>query len=223
VSVDYMTKPVHVFREVGRVLKSGGLFLVIFSNRMFPEKAVKIWRESDEEGHILLVEEFFRASGAFEKPKAFVSRGRPRPKDDKYVRLGIPSDPIYAVYADRKGADPSRKPRPAVQLGYGAMPGAEELKRRKEAIKDTLACPYCGETLRKWMVPDNPFCQTWDNDFMYICFDDECPYFVRGWDHMGNGGNRGVSYRLMYHPEKDRCMPIPVPSARALRDGIADG
>ncbi|UCG12851.1 MAG: methyltransferase domain-containing protein, partial [Deltaproteobacteria bacterium] len=44
VSVDYMTQPLQVFREVGRILKQGGLFLVIFSNRMFPEKAVKVWR-----------------------------------------------------------------------------------------------------------------------------------------------------------------------------------
>jgi len=48
VSVDYMTLPVQVFQEVGRILKPGGLFLVVFSNRMFPEKAVKVWRESGE-------------------------------------------------------------------------------------------------------------------------------------------------------------------------------
>ncbi len=93
---------------------------------------------------------------------------------------------------------------------------------RKKAIKDTLACPHCGERLRKWAVPDNPFGQTWDNDFMYICFNDTCPYYVKGWDHMYKEGNRGVSYRLMYNPEKDCCMPIPVPSPKALRESIVD-
>ena len=60
VSVDYMTKPAEVFKEVGRVLKPGGLLLIIFSNRMFSEKAVKVWREAGEDGRDLLVEGFFR-------------------------------------------------------------------------------------------------------------------------------------------------------------------
>jgi SAM-dependent methyltransferase len=63
VSVDYMTKPAEVFKEVWRVLKPGGLFLVIFSNRMFPEKAVKVWREAGEDERVLLVEDFFKEAG----------------------------------------------------------------------------------------------------------------------------------------------------------------
>ena len=67
VSVDYMTRPIAVFKEVGRILKSGGLFLVIFSNRMFPQKAVKVWRESDENERVILVNDFFDRSGTFER------------------------------------------------------------------------------------------------------------------------------------------------------------
>ena len=100
VSVDYITKPIDIFREVGRILKPGGLFLVIFSNRMFEQKAVKIWRQSGEEERVVLVEEFFNRVGIFTSPQLFVSKGKPRPEDDKYAHLGIPSDPIYAVYAE---------------------------------------------------------------------------------------------------------------------------
>jgi SAM-dependent methyltransferase len=222
VSVDYMTRPVDVFKEVSRVLKPGGLFLVIFSNRMFPEKAVKLWRQSSEEERILLIEDFFRESGSFEKTTLFVSKGKPRPEDDKYAQHGIPSDPVYALYAEKMGADPSRKQRPQIQLFYGEQVDPQELDRRKSLIKATLQCPYCGEKMNKWAVPDNPFEVTWDNEFMYICFNDRCPYYVRGWDHMSRQGNRGVSYRLMYHPEKDVCMPIPVPSPKALRESIIE-
>jgi SAM-dependent methyltransferase len=222
VSVDYMTRPIEVFREVGRILKPGGLFLVIFSNRMFPQKAVRIWKESSEEERVLLVEDFFLESGAFDKTNVFVSKGKPRPKNDKYAHLGIPSDPIYAVYAEKKGGDLSRRVRPKVSILYGEPVDPEKLEKRKKAIKETLCCPYCGEKLRKWAVPENPFEVTWDNDFMYICFNDECPYFVRGWDFMYRDGNRGASYRLMYNPEKDCCMPIPVPSPKALRESIID-
>jgi hypothetical protein len=222
VSVDYMTKPPEVFKEVGRVLKPGGLFLVIFSNRMFSEKAVKVWREAGEEERVLLVEDFFKDSGAFEKPMVFLSKGKPRPKDDKYAHLGIPSDPIYAVYADRKGGDPLRGARPELTVSYGEPLDEETLAARKKTIKHTLRCPHCGERMLKWAVPENPFEATWDNDFMYICFNDACPYYVRGWDFMYREGNRGSSYRLMYNPEKNCCMPIPVPTPRALRESIIE-
>jgi SAM-dependent methyltransferase len=221
VSVDYMTKAVQVFQEVGRILKPGGLFLVIFSNRMFPEKAVKIWKESSEDERVLLVEDFFKEASLFEKASVFVSKEKPRPENDKYSHLGIPSDPIYAVYADKRGGSPCNA-RPVVTMAYGALLEGDELEKRKKAIKKTLCCPHCGAKLRKWAVPDNPFACAWDNDFMYICFNDACPYYVRGWDVMQQEGTSGVSYRLMYNPEKDRCLPVPVPTPRALKEGIID-
>ena len=222
VSVDYMTRPLEIFHDVGRILKPAGLFLVIFSNRMFPEKAVKIWREANEDERIILVEEFFRESGVFEKPALFISRGKPRPKSDKYAPLGIPSDPVYGLYADKKSTASSRKARPDLMFTRGETFDNDELKKRKKAVHTTLCCPHCGEKLRKWAVPDNPFCQTWDNEFMYICFNDLCPYYIRGWDLMYKQTYKTMSYRLMYNPERDRCMPIPVPSPRALKEGIIE-
>lgn len=220
VSVDYLTQPAKVFEEVGRVLKPGGLFLVIFSNRMFEQKAVKVWRESSDEERILMVEELFARGKVFTDPSSFISRGRPRPCDDKYAGTGLPSDPIYAVYADKKGGLEKKRPQPASD--YGCRPSEQELARREAEIKHTLCCPYCGERMQKWAVPDNPFAQTWDNDYMYICFNDACPYYVRGWDVMYEETGRGQSYRLMYHPVNDCCLPIPTPTRFALREGIID-
>jgi SAM-dependent methyltransferase len=221
VSVDYMTQPVSVFKEVGRILKPGGLFLVIFSNRMFPQKAVKIWKDSDENERVIMVNDIFELSGAFEKTTHFVSKGKPRPKDDKYSGQTPVSDPVYAVYAEKTGGASDRK-RPSISNDYGEKMTKDILKQKEAAVKQTLRCPHCDEKLKKWEVPDNPFCQTWDNDFMYICFNDACSYFVRGWDRMYRETNQGMSYRLMYHPEKDRCMPIPVPTHLALKDGIIE-
>jgi len=42
-SVDYLTKPQDIFREVYRVLRPGGVALIAFSNRCFDNKAVAIW------------------------------------------------------------------------------------------------------------------------------------------------------------------------------------
>ena len=87
VSVDYLTRPVEVFAEVGRVLRPGGTFAVTFSNRCFPTKAVRGWLATDDAGRVAIVEAYFRLSQAFSKP---VSERRPG---------GI--DPVFAVRAAR--------------------------------------------------------------------------------------------------------------------------
>jgi SAM-dependent methyltransferase len=103
VSVDYMTQPLEVFREVSRVLKPEGLFIVVFSNRMFPPKAINIWKRSTEKQRVEIVRRFFSLSGRFAIQGYHESVGKPRPKDDKYYERGIPSDPIYAVWGKPTG------------------------------------------------------------------------------------------------------------------------
>ena len=110
VSVDYLTRPLEVFREVSRVLKSDGLLIVVFSNRMFPPKAINIWKRSTERQRVELVRRYFTLSGRFAIQGYQESSGKPRPKDDKYYGHGIPSDPIYAVWGK-----PTNKPTRAVQ------------------------------------------------------------------------------------------------------------
>jgi ubiquinone/menaquinone biosynthesis C-methylase UbiE len=41
VSVDYLTRPLEVFREMHRVLKPGGQAIMSFSNRCFPTKGAR--------------------------------------------------------------------------------------------------------------------------------------------------------------------------------------
>ncbi len=111
VSVEYLTRPFEVFEEVGRVLKPGGLFLVVFSTRWFPPKVVRAWEDAKEEERIGIVEEFFRKAEVFGPSELFVSMGLPRPEDDRYFSLGIPSDPVFAVFAEKVGAPEGRQPR----------------------------------------------------------------------------------------------------------------
>ena len=49
VSIDYLTRPVEVLREVGRVLKEDAPLVVTFSNRCFPTKAVEVWHRLDDQ------------------------------------------------------------------------------------------------------------------------------------------------------------------------------
>lgn len=95
VSVQYLTQPVAVFRETARVLVPGGVSIVVFSDRMFPTKAVRIWRESSDEEHIALIQEYHRQSGGF--TNILVER---YPGGGSTWFRGN-QDPLYAVIATR--------------------------------------------------------------------------------------------------------------------------
>ena len=63
VGVQYLQQPLAVFGEVRRVLKPGAPFIVSFSNRCFPTKAVAIWRSLDTNGHVALVKLYLERAG----------------------------------------------------------------------------------------------------------------------------------------------------------------
>ena len=97
----------------------------------------------------------------------------------------------------------------------------QQIEDRKKEIKSTLRCPHCGSELEKWEVPQHCFTE-WPNDHMYICFNDECPYYVRGWQWMWEQNQVTASYRHKYDPVTGEKGPIPVWSPTALKSGIID-
>jgi SAM-dependent methyltransferase len=88
VSVQYMTKPLATFREVNRVLKPGGIFVVSFSNRCFPTKAIAAWLASSDAQHLQLVESYFAATGNWTASETATYT----PKN---------SEPLYAAWAHK--------------------------------------------------------------------------------------------------------------------------
>jgi hypothetical protein len=98
VSVEYLINPFEVFREILRVLKSGGYLMTTFSNRWFPPKVTSIWKELHEFERMGLVLEYFLESGGFSDINTQSVRGMPRPEDDAYAREILYSDPVYAVW-----------------------------------------------------------------------------------------------------------------------------
>jgi SAM-dependent methyltransferase len=89
VSIDYLVRPVEVLREVGRVLRVGAPVVITFSNRCFPTKAVAIWHQLDDEGHMRLVERYLQEAGNFLDIRSL----------DRSPRR-LFSDPLYAVVGE---------------------------------------------------------------------------------------------------------------------------
>jgi SAM-dependent methyltransferase len=101
VSVEYLVRPFEVFAEVARVLRPGGVFATVFSNRWFPTKAVRIWTELHVFERMGLVLEYFRTARLFKDLHSYSLRGLARPADDKYFGQTPCSDPLYAVWGSR--------------------------------------------------------------------------------------------------------------------------
>ncbi len=97
-SVEYLIHPLDVFQEVARILRPDGVFIITFSNRWFPPKAIKIWTEILDYERLGLVLEYFLRSGGFSRLKTFVSRGWPRPETDPYFPQVRFSDPVFAIW-----------------------------------------------------------------------------------------------------------------------------
>lgn len=89
VSIQYVTHPLRLFRELRRVLRPGAPFVVSFSNRCFPTKAVAVWLASTDHQHVELVRSYFEGSGGW-----IGVTGADRSPDGN-------GDPLYAVWARR--------------------------------------------------------------------------------------------------------------------------
>jgi hypothetical protein len=81
--------------------------------------------------------------------------------------------------------------------------------------EDKTICPHCHTKMKKWKIPAF---STWTAEYFYVCFNDECSYFVRGWEHMDKSLQAGCSYRHRYDPETGQTGPLPVWSKEALKD-----
>ncbi len=96
VSIQYLTRPVEVLRDVGRCLKDGAPLVITFSNRCFPTKAVRIWQLLDDEGHGELIKEYLRQADNWEAIEFL----------DCSLCMKR-SDPLYAVVARKMKANVS--------------------------------------------------------------------------------------------------------------------
>ena len=85
--------------------------------------------------------------------------------------------------------------------------------------KPTETCPHCGQPMHRWQPPLEA---NWGVHPQFVCFNDECPYYVQGWEWMRNHYDQNVSYRYRYDPVSGERGPLPAWSSQAHRDRIVD-
>lgn len=88
VSVDYLTQPVAVLRDLARVLRPEAPVVITFSNRCFPTKAVAAWHTLDDRGHLELVRQYLLAAGSWHQIELLDRSPAPRRSDPLFAVIG---------------------------------------------------------------------------------------------------------------------------------------
>ena len=105
VSIDYLIQPIAIFHEVLRILKpnSQSTFIISFSNRCFPTKAIKSWLETDDAGRIGIVSSYFQETndsnnGSWKNIKVYDLS-----KHDREDRPSSPNytDPLFVIKGEK--------------------------------------------------------------------------------------------------------------------------
>ena len=101
VSIEYLSRPREIMNELARVIRPGGLFAAVVSERWFPGKQIASWSDLHPFERQGLVLSYFINEPGFEDIHTESIRGYPRPSGDRYRGQALFSDPVYAVWAER--------------------------------------------------------------------------------------------------------------------------
>jgi len=73
-------------------------------------------------------------------------------------------------------------------------------------------CPNCNQEMSLWEVPPVTFSDGlgWDSPYLYVCFNDECPMYVSGWDNLKENYAHHASYRCIKSPFGKNFEAMPV-------------
>jgi len=96
-SVEYLTNPVPVFKELVRVIRPGGQLIVTFSDRWFPPKAILLWSDLHPFERLGLVLDYCLRTEGLHDLKTHTIQGLLRPEDDKHANQRLYSDPLFIV------------------------------------------------------------------------------------------------------------------------------
>lgn len=96
-SIDYLIYPLQVMKEIGRILKPNGQIAILFSNRLFLQKAVGLWTGADDIDHAFIVASYLYFSNGGFQTESIQAKDLSR-RNKKGMIVG---DPLYVVTATK--------------------------------------------------------------------------------------------------------------------------
>jgi hypothetical protein len=72
-------------------------------------------------------------------------------------------------------------------------------------VTEAPTCPHCQAQMQQM---DARYLD-WDSPYLWVCFNNECTLFKKGWEHMMESVGQLVSYRCMIHPQDGTKGVIP--------------
>jgi hypothetical protein len=89
---------------------------------------------------------------------------------------------------------------------------------------DKPACPHCTLEMTLWEVPPINFSDGlgWGTPYLFVCFNDACPSYKGGWDHLKDTMEAPASYRCINEPGQKNFEYMPVFSPVGATGGKLD-
>jgi hypothetical protein len=77
---------------------------------------------------------------------------------------------------------------------------------------DKPVCPHCKKEMVLWEVPPINFSDGlgWGTPYLFVCFNDDCPSYRKGWDHLKDTMEAPASYRCINEPGQKNFEYMPV-------------
>jgi len=91
-------------------------------------------------------------------------------------------------------------------------------------IEETHYCPHCSGTLKLCHAPSVHVGDGlgWGSEFLFVCLNDECPLFIKGWDYIENQYGHVGSYRYMEIPNSKESYNMMVAGKDAFTGSIVE-
>lgn len=85
-------------------------------------------------------------------------------------------------------------------------------------------CPHCGQEMKIWQCAKTPYMcgARWGSPYLFVCLNDACPPFVKGWERMKKDHGRTCSYRCICYPDSEKTETMLVFSPTDCKAGIID-
>lgn len=91
-------------------------------------------------------------------------------------------------------------------------------------IEEEHACPHCSNQLSLCHSPPVHVGDGlgWGSEYLFICLNDECPLFVKGWEYIENQYGHVGSYRYMEIPNSKESYNMMVVGKEAFTGSVVD-